>query len=189
MTNLNDDLRDAEESYHRKDYTDAYEKYLALSKNGHGDSQVFLGWMIQNGIGTNIDISESALWFERAALLGSVQGAFYFGRYLTTQGKHEEALKWYRSATSKGDIASIFRVGYSLVRGKGTAIDIPQGYKYLLSAAASGNIFAKREVGILDVKGNRGFIRRITGFFGLLYVICLGIIISLINTNSDRLRK
>lgn len=189
MTSLDDDLRSAQESYQRKDFVRAYNKYLSLSKNGHGDSQVFLGWMIQNGIGTQIDLNESALWFERAASLGSVQGAFYYGRYLTTQGRDEQALEWYRTAANKGDIASIFRVGYSLVRGKGTAIDIHKGYQYLLSAAADGNIFAKREVGILDVKGNRGFIYRVTGFFGLLYAIFSGIIVSLINSNSDSLRK
>lgn len=186
---LDEELREAQQCYQQHDFKCAYEKYLALGKGGHGDSQVFLGWMIQNGIGTQVDPTGASLWFKRAALLGSIQGAFYYGRYLTTQGQHKDALKWYRIAADKGDVSSIFRVGYSLVRGKGIETDIPLGYKYLLKAADSGHIFSLREIGILDLKGNRGLIHRVTGFWLLLYAVCSGILISLFNRNSDRLRR
>ena len=109
-------------------------------------------------------------------------------RHLTQHGKHEEALKWYLMAANKGDSPATFRLGYSYVKGKGTPVNILQGYKYLLSAMASGHIFALREVAILDLKGNRGFLRRITGLWLLIYAICLGIVISLINRYSEKLR-
>ena len=91
-------------------------------------------------------------------------------------------------AANKGDSPATFRLGYSYVKGKGTPVNILQGYKYLLSAMASGHIFALREVAILDLKGNRGFLRRITGLWLLIYAICLGIVISLINRYSEKLR-
>ena len=74
------------------------------------------------------------------------------------------------------------------MKGKGTPINILQGYKYLLSAMACGHIFALREVAILDLKGNRGFLRRIIGFWLLIYAICLGTGISCINQYSEKLR-
>ena len=94
--------------------------------------------MIANGIGIEADSKAAGVWFERAALLGSAQGAFYYGRFLTQHGKHKEALKWYHIAANKGYSPAIFRLGYSFVKGKGSPVNIPKGYKYLLSAMACG---------------------------------------------------
>ncbi len=104
-----------------------------------------------------------------------MEGEFYYGRHLTSIGKHDEAIKLYKSAANKGDIPSTFRLGLSLIKGKGVPIDIPSGYKYLITAADHGHIFALREIGVLDIKGNRGIMYSIKGFWVFLYAIILGI--------------
>jgi len=82
----------------------------------------------------------------------------------------------------------MFRIGYSLARGKGIPIDIEGGYKHLISAAKEGHIFALREISLLDIKGHRGNIRRVTGILMILFSIFLGVIISFKDRYSDRLR-
>jgi len=94
MTAITEDLNKAENYYNKGDYASAYKYYLSLAQGGHADSQVFIGWMLLNGIGINKDTNKAAYWFERAASLGSVRGAFYFGRFLTSKEQHKEALKW-----------------------------------------------------------------------------------------------
>lgn len=187
MSNLKNDLKDAESCYSRGDYRGAYDRYLSLAEAGHTDSQVFVGWMLLNGVGIERTPEGASYWFQRAASLGSARGAFYYGRFLTSQGSHEDALEWYRVAARKNDLPGLFRVGYSLARGKGAAVNLEEAYKYLIAAAKRGHVFALREVSIQNLKGGRGMFGRMIGPFLFLYSITLGFFLALKDRFSERL--
>ncbi len=96
-------------------------------------------------------------------------------------------MAWYRVAATQQDIPSLFRVGYSLTRGKGTAVNLEKGYEYLNSAAKKGHVFALREISLQDLKGGRGLLGRVGGPFLFLFSILLGLIVALRDRFSERL--
>jgi uncharacterized protein len=149
---------------------------------------MFVGWMFLNGLGIRQDEAQAMQWFERAAALGSVQGQFYYGRYLTRIGRLDEACTLYRSAAKAGHLPSIFWVGYALARGQGVDRDVKEAYWYLLQAAKRGHVHALREIALLDMGGNRGPFWRLPGLVEFIVAIAAAFVLALINRESDLLR-
>lgn len=162
-TSFHELLRKASDAYAAGRFADAFSFYKELAQGGHGESQVFVGWMLLKGIGVIANQTEAADWFERSACLGSPQGAFYWARYLTSQRRHHDAFAWYQKAAALNYLPGIFWVGYCFEKGKGVSPNIREAYKYLTQAAEQGHLYAQRELAVLDVKGHRGFLYRITG--------------------------
>jgi uncharacterized protein len=183
------DLEKAARRYSEGDFKSAYEQYLKLAKEGNGESQVFVGWMLEQGIGANRNSDSAKDWFKRAANLGSLQGAFYYALHLIKHGEYEEAFTWITKAASKGDVPSIFRLGHMYVHGRGTNINIEKGLYYLESAAKQGHIYAKRELTVLDMKGHRGLIKKLLSPINFLYVLFLGLVTVIRDKHSDDIRR
>jgi len=144
--------------------------------------------MLLNGLGIRQDEAQAMKWFERAAALGSVQGQFYYGRYLTRIGRHDEACKLYRSAAKAGHLPSIFWAGYVLARGQGVAQNLKEAYWYLLQAAKRGHVHALREIALLDMGGHRGPFWRLPGLVEFVVAVAAAFVLALINRESDLLR-
>jgi len=189
VNSFNRELEEAIQKYSEGDFQSAYDKYLKLAEEGHGDSQVFVGWMLEKGIGIAKSSESAKKWFKRAAELGSNLGAYYYAIYLIKNNKQEEAFKWITKAALNGDTPSIFRLGYMYVHGKGIRADLEKGLYYLELAANQGHIYAKRELAVLDMKGGRGFIKRLLGPFNFLYVLFLGFVTAIRDQYSDNLRR
>ncbi len=188
MNDLDKLITEAYNLYSKKNFTDAAKIYLKLSNEGHVDSQIFYGWMLFNGEGVVSNPEKAAKLFEKAALLGSIKGAYYFGSFLRASGKYDKAFTWYLSAANKGDIPSKFRVGYSFSRGLGVKVNIQKAYRYLSEASESGHVFALREISLLDISGNRGFKKRLYGLLGFVYSLSFGIVLAFVNKSSFKLR-
>lgn len=188
VKNISDKIKSASKSYKKGDFNRAYIIYRELAELGHPDSQVVVGWMFAEGKGVEVDSTEAAQWFYRAALLNSPQGAFYLGRLLTSQGKHDEAISWYEYAANLGDIPSQFRLGLAYSKGKGVTENLPVGYAYLDLAKSKGHIHARREIAVLDMKGYRGPFRRFYGFIDFCIAFLSGIWLAVSNQHSEKLR-
>jgi TPR repeat protein len=72
----------------RKAYADgllylAFDLYQVQADEGHVESQVFVAWMLSQGVGCEKDESQAAAYYERAAVHGHPLGCFYFARWLT----------------------------------------------------------------------------------------------------------
>ncbi len=135
-----------------------------------------------------MDKAQAAQWFERAARTGSMSGAFYFARFLTTDGKHSESIHWYKQAADRGYPPALFRLGLAYAKGKGIEINIRLAYKYLEASKKDGHVFALREIALLDIKGNRGFKFRLYGVLELCRAITTGIYFGIVDSKSDKLR-
>ncbi len=188
MNDINDVLKIAEELYNKKDYKNSFLQYMNAAKSGHIESQTFVGWMLFNGIGIEKNIDEALYWFKISSDNGSVDGEFYYARTLTSTGKHAEAYKIYYQLSNSGNLASIFRVGHSLIHGKGVEIDCNKGYHYLSIAASEGHVFALREIALLYIGGYKGPWFRIVGVYRFFYAFIKGIIVGNINGYSEKLR-
>jgi len=180
-------LKQAFEAYKAREFARAYLLYRSLAEQGHCESQVFVGWMLYEGKGVAEDRDEAVLWFQKAAALGCPRGAFYLGRSLTAAGRHPDAFYWYQKAAASGYVPAIFRLGLAYAYGKGTSGNLSKAYQYLTEAKNQGHVYAYREVALLDVQGNRGVLRRLTGLFGFIFIVLWGALITSFNPSSEQL--
>lgn len=128
------------------------------------------------------------MFFGRAAALGHPVGSFYFGRWLTKQGEHERAYAFYEEGACSNHLPSVFRVGYSLARGRGVSADLRRAYEILGIAARRGHAYALREIAVQDLRGGRGLFRMSIGLIEFLAAVCWGVVVSIFNKDSDLLR-
>lgn len=182
------DLRVAETAYRGRDYPAAFDVYHRLGEAGHVDSQLMVAWMLLKGLGVPPDEVAAATWYARSAALGSPQGGFYYGRYLTRLGRHTEARAFYFASARAGYVPSVFWVGYSAARGQGTKVDLDEAYRYLNQAAKRGHLHAVRELGMLDMRGHRGIACRLVGVVEFVTAVVGAFILGLFNRDSDLLR-
>ncbi|MEO8024658.1 tetratricopeptide repeat protein [Polaromonas sp.] len=166
----------------------AFDLYKRLADEGHAEGQVFVAWMLSQGIGCTKDEAKAATYYERAAALGNPLGCFYFGRWLTKMGEHERAYRFYSQGAQSGNLPSTFRVGYSLARGKGVNVDLQRAYEMLKAAAMQGHAYALREMGVQDLRGGRGLLWMPIGLLEFVLALCWGVAVSVFNKDSDLLR-
>jgi hypothetical protein len=166
----------------------AFDLYGQLADEGHVESQIFVAWMLSQGIGCTKDEAKAATYYERAAALGHPVGCFYFGRWLTKAGEHALAYSFYLQGAQSDHLPSRFRAGYSLARGKGVCIDLRRAYEMLKAAAMRGHAYALREMAVQDLRGSRGPLWMPIGALEFVLAICWGVAVSVVNKDSDLLR-
>jgi TPR repeat protein len=166
----------------------AFDLYKRLADEGHAESQVFIAWMLSQGIGCTKDETKAASYYERAAALGNPVGCFYFGRWLTKTGEHARAYGFYSQGAQRGHLPSMFRAGHSLARGKGVNADLRRAYEMLKAAAMRGHAYALREMAVQDLRGARGLLWIPMGFLEFVVALCWGVVVSMFNKDSDLLR-
>lgn len=103
---IQDAYAEAEEYFKAKNYSQAFEKYQILANQGYAPAQHKLGWLYQNGWGTQRDYSQAMQWYSRAAEQGhagaqSGIGMLYEEGLGVTKDLHE-ALRWYKISASNG---------------------------------------------------------------------------------------
>jgi TPR repeat protein len=69
-------------AFDQGDYQSAYEYWLPLAEEGDAEAQLFMGVLYRYGLGVNLDMKQSAYWYESAAGNGDVDaqneiGLFY----------------------------------------------------------------------------------------------------------------
>lgn len=181
-------LRAAFAAYKSGQINLAFDSYKQLADEGQVDSQIFIAWMLSQGIGCAKDEEKAAHYYERAALLGNPAGNFYFGRWLTKSGEHARAYGFYSQGMQSKHLPSTFRVGYSLARGKGVSIDLRRAYDALNVAAMQGHAHAIREMAIQDLRGGRGVLWMPVGLLEFLFALCWGVAVAIFNKDSDLVR-
>lgn len=184
----NELLRMAAVAYRDGQFYLAFDLYKEAADNGSSQGQVFVAWMLSRGIGCVRNEAEAARYYERAAALGNADGSFYFGRWLTRAGEHTRAFGFYLHGARNQHLPSMFRVGHSFARGKGIEIDHEQAYQWLTAAARRGHAYALRELAILDLRCNRGVLLLPLGILEFLVALCWGVLVSIVNAHSDRIR-
>ena len=156
----------------QKRFRDALPIYEQLSEKGYAACQIFVGWMLFEGVGVDKNRAKALEHFQRAAEQGEAAGLFYLGRALTAEGAHEEALTWYRLAAERRYMPALFRLGISYLDGLGTAPDEALGLSYLRDAAKAGHVLAEGQLAKRYLSGALG-LRMIPAGLLLLVQTCL----------------
>jgi TPR repeat protein len=77
--------------------------------------------------------------------------------------RHPEALEAFRAAAAKDFSPSLGMLGLMYMNGDGVAKDVTKARTFLESAVGLGNVFAKRSLGTLLLRGEFGAIARLRG--------------------------
>ena len=182
-----DTLRAAHKAYEDGLKNLAFDLYKKLADKGHVDSQIFIAWMLNQGIGCIRNQILASSYYEKAASLGSPLGCFYFGRWLTKNGNHAAAYEQYLRGSAANHLPSKFRVGYSLARGHGITANLPLAYDVLIGASSRGHAYAIRELGIQDLRGGRGGLYVLVGLFELVAALIWGVGVACVRSDSELL--
>jgi len=140
----------------KKNYVEAFRIYEQLASKGYGECQVYVGWMLHEGIGVVSNRAQALEHFRQAAQQGHPKGMFYVGRALTAESKHSDAFFWYQNAAVNGYMPAVYRLGIAYLDGLGVPINRSLGISSLRRAASSGHILAKRELALRSIRGELG---------------------------------
>ena len=168
-------------------YAEALPIYENLAKAGDAQSQTFLGWMYYEGLGVAKNREQAIAWFERAAALGSKEGAFYCGRAAAAAGRYDEAAKWFHVSAQKEYSPALLWLGVIYSRGLGRPSDLAKGLDYLERAAELGNFLARREIALLTVRGRLGVVKIPLGIILLVNSVISGIVAAISGNRSEQL--
>jgi uncharacterized protein len=126
----------------------------ASAEQGNVEAQFSLGLLYEHGRGLPKDQGEAVQWYRRAAMQGDMFAQNSLGdNYWEGTGvpkDDREAVRWWRLAADKGFSPAQHSLGKILAGGgQGVAVDKPQGYMWLMLAAAQGDEEAARQGGLL----------------------------------------
>jgi TPR repeat protein len=178
----------AKRLYEQNQFEKSFSAYTELSRRGYIGCYIFLGWMCYEGKGTVRDELIALEWFKKAAGVGSAPGQYYCARLLEKIGKPEESLLCLKTAVSQGYGPALCRMGRMLLVGRNVPIDIRQALKLLGHAASLGNVFAKRELARVLMRDSVSPLQWVAGFLRLLFAVCEGFVIALIDPRSERIQ-
>lgn len=165
------DQREVAESYFDEGrYQEALQIYTSLAEVGDVDSQVFLGWMYQNGLGIKQNMEQALVFYEQAAKLGSAEGGFYLGRLYELQNKFSEAIEWLIFSAEKNYTPAMYRLGKLYETGHPDR-NISKAIGYLEEAGRRGHLLAQKDIALKMLKGQFGLAKILKGFVSLPIII------------------
>lgn len=181
------ELENAQVLLNQKRYAEAVKIYEHRANAGDAHSQVILGWMYFEGSGVAKDAEKALGLFDRAARLGSREGAFYFGRAAISFGRYEEAIKSFQAAARQEYGPALLWLGLVYTRGLGVTADFEKGIDYLKRAKNTGNRFAQRELALLMLRGKLGLSKVPLGLVLLPFAIIAGIVTTIAKGPSEQM--
>jgi TPR repeat protein len=148
-------------SYWKKKAADKFWWLKSRIENGETDPRLLFCYAQSNdeGIGTPLDVTTAAIWYEKAANLGYIRAQYNIGVcYHHGEGvdkNFQKSLMWYETAAKRGFPAAQNNLGFCYGRGDG----VPQNWEISASwyrkAAAQNDRTAQYNLGCIH-EGGRG---------------------------------
>ncbi len=149
------------EAYEAGEHERAYEAALVMANHGQLDAQVFVAWMLWQGVGTPKDLEAAIRWLTVAHSKGDPSAGFYLGKIRQSQGDAGAAFKNYETSASANFLPAIYRLGLCFERGYGVAADLNRALELYERGVARNHVFSMKRMGVLLVRGHGGLLRRI----------------------------
>jgi TPR repeat protein len=151
-------------------------------------SMIYLADAYRLGIGTTVDLRQAEDWYRRAANSGSLLGTYELGRFCLEMTRYMEAVKAFSAGAARNYSPSMRMLGIMYMEGNGVEKDVPRARALFESAAALGNVFAKRKLAVLLMHGDFGALATLKG--GWLFVSALkdAVVVAWTDPSGDRLR-
>ncbi len=106
--------------------------------------QYRIGARYERGRDVRRDLTQAAIWYERAALKGHALAMHNLGVLQTKRGdksaNYAEAFRWFEGAAARGVVDSQYNLAVLLERGLGRPSDLVQAYRWYAVAAKAGDV-------------------------------------------------
>lgn len=149
-------------------YDDAYAAFSRLADAGNGWANLNLGWMNQQGLGRDVDLTQAEEHYLRAQGLAVPHAPYYLGSLYRQLKRYPEALENFERAAAAGNPSGAYWAYSMLHRGDEVARDSDKAGHYLQRAAELGHVFAKRDLAKRMIRGELGFRKITSGLWTLL---------------------
>ncbi|MCQ4936014.1 MobP3 family relaxase [Anaerotignum propionicum] len=144
------DKNEGESNVHFKK---AFVGFTALEKQSHDDKiQYRLGWMLQNGIGTEKDISKAKEYFQKSAKLGNTFACYSLAKIILgeespTAKDVETAVGYLKTASDSGNQFAQYALAKINFEGKHITQDIAKAVELFTLSAEQDNEWAAYRLG------------------------------------------
>lgn len=157
-------LAAAKEALAAGDYARAREKYEAIATLGSKEALLALGCIYERGgNGVEKDYDAARYWFERSWFEGKAIHAalalakfYYLG--LGVPVDFERAFSYLASLEHSNNAVALLRLGTMYELGRGVQKDLGHARSLYRRSAQLKNIFARKQLGVLEVKRGNIFI-------------------------------
>jgi hypothetical protein len=142
--------------YEAEDYDSAFDCFSKAAEAGNVQSQLMIGFMHDQGLGTMDDVISAVYWYLRAADAGCIQAQHLLGRvYYRESGKQDyaSARYWFHLAAEAGNPMAQCYFAHMFREGQGTGRDSEQALSWFKKSAEAGNVFAQYTLGEMYEEG------------------------------------
>lgn len=119
----------------------------SLANEGDVFYAYYVGNCYKRGLGTKKNLGKAAVYFEKAANLGSVPAMCELGILYRESKKPDKSYDWFERAAKADNLTGIYYCGDMLQKGEGVQQDKEKGFNMLLRAADEGFPAAQYAVG------------------------------------------
>ncbi|MBU5439771.1 SEL1-like repeat protein [Tissierella sp. MSJ-40] len=151
-TDINEEESDKYFSY-------AFIGFKRLEKKSHDDKiQYRLGWMLQNGIGTEKDIGVAKQYYEKSAKLGNTFACYSLAKLILAEenpveGEVKKAIEYLKQASTSGNQFAQYSLGKLYLDGEYVDKDTLKAVELFKLSSEQGNEYASYQLGKLYLKG------------------------------------
>lgn len=160
----------------------------ALAAAGEQRAFLYLGWIHERGLGTNIDEARAAACYLQLCDEGDADACFYAGSLNFRRRRMAEALNLYVRAAKAGHPSAAYWAS-AIYGGEGNTVVQPAlADEYLRLAAANGHVFAKRDLAKQLMTETRSPFGKISAATKYASAILRGIALLARNADDPRVR-
>lgn len=137
------------ETESNKYFRSAFLGFEKLEKQSHDDKiQYRLGWMLQNGIGTEKDIGEAKQYYEKSAKLGNTFACYSLAKLILaeenlTSEDIKRAIEYLKQASESGNQFAQYSLGKVYLNGNFVEKDIYKAIELFKLSSEQGNEYAQ----------------------------------------------
>lgn len=167
---------------------EALERLKGLAERGSIMSMLYLADAYRNGMGIKVDLVQAQSWYRSAANCGSIPASYELGRVLYDLKSYAESKAAFEVGEAHKYAPSINMLGMMYLQGVGVERSISKARDLLEQASGLGNVFAKRNLAVLLMRGADGPLGFLRGVG--LFLVALKDIVTIVPNDrfSDRLR-
>lgn len=127
----------------QKNFVAARKYYLVAANSGHMIAAYRMAFFLESGMGGEVDIPNAGKYYEIAATQGHAYAMTRLGHLYFSNGTRNDreitAFSWYLKAARNNDAEGMYSTAWCLIRGRGTAQDLNNGWQWMKTAAEQGS--------------------------------------------------
>jgi len=138
----------------------SFDDLLGAANTGNKESQYALALAYQEGRGTEKNLDQARVWYEKAAGQGEPNALYTLGHMghhgLGMKQDFDRAAKWYRAASDQGHPKAMYNLARLYMRGIGVERSFATAVAWIEKAANQGMFEAQWRMGEIYTTGGIG---------------------------------